>query len=77
LKAKQNKYDINLFFLGILRTLGPTAINQFYHALVITGQDTLAELLTESKNVTLMTETEKDAMLAKYNKLVVTMNKTK
>jgi hypothetical protein len=63
--------------LGIIETLGPTTINQFYRALVITGQDTLAELLTESINVTPMTEAEKSAALAKYSRLVATMNKTK
>jgi hypothetical protein len=64
--------------LVIIKFLGPTAINQFYRALVITGQDALAELLTESKNVTPMTEAEKSAALAKYSsRLVAIMNKTK
>jgi hypothetical protein len=63
--------------LEIIETLGSSAINQFYGALVITGQDALAELLTESNNVTPMTEAEKNAALAMYNRLVAIMNKTK
>jgi hypothetical protein len=63
--------------LRIIETLGSTAINQFYRALVITGQDALAELLTESINVTPMTEAEKSAALAKYSRLVVAINNTK
>ena len=51
-------------------------MNQFYRVLVITRQDALAELLTESKNVTPMTEAEKSAVLAKYDRLVTTIDKT-
>jgi hypothetical protein len=61
----------------MLKALGSTAMNQFYRALVITGQDALAELLTKSKNVTPMTEAEKNAAVSKYCRLVVAMNKTK
>jgi hypothetical protein len=50
--------------------LGENSLQEFYNALVITGQDALAELLTESKNVTPMTEAEKNAALAKYSRLV-------
>ena len=63
---------MNLLFLAIIKTLGSTAINRFYHALVITGQDHLAQLLTESKCVTPMTEAEKNA--AKDSRLVAIMN---
>jgi hypothetical protein len=63
--------------LEIIETLGPTAMNEFYRALVITGQDALVELLKESKNVTPMTEAEKNAALTKHSRLIVTINKAK
>jgi hypothetical protein len=68
LQTKQNKYDVNLLFLEIVKTFGSTAINQFYRVLVITGQDALAELLTESKNVTSITEIEKGELVAKFSR---------
>jgi hypothetical protein len=54
--------------LQIIKTLGPTAMNQFYRALVITGQDALAELLTTPEKVKPMTDIEKSDAIVKYSR---------
>src|SRR3569832_2024040 len=54
-------------------TIDTMAMNQFYQALVTTEQDALSE----SKNVTPMTDAEKNAALAEYSRWITTMNRTK
>src|SRR4051812_4607615 len=46
---RPHKYDANLSFILILKHRG--CMNQFYHALIHTGQQHLAELLSDSANI--------------------------
>jgi hypothetical protein len=61
LQVWQHKYDRNLNFIGILKTLRSGAMQTFYNALIQTGQIALAELLESSQNVAAASENEKKA----------------